>query len=428
MFVVTGRKEDVAQAKQQIISAANHFSSIRASRRSGSCSTTGPQASNYSSGTSSPTSTPGHTTMQVPVPYKVVGLVVGPKGATIKRIQQATSTYIVTPGRDKEPVFEVTGLPENVAKAKEEIEKHIASRTGTDNNSDLQIDDFQVNGIDHGYHDQNKEPGSTTSTSSYNHYGNNIVNHHDNLPPLSSLGVGAPSGSMYHQSMQPASSHQSGSIVGNHITSATSSAMSISEYSVLPPIQQYSQFNHSGSSAGDYKPGTEYDADEGFGTSGSAASVYDPTAAFWSDPGVYGVQRSNSISVSGARILPPGEDGPHPRTRRTNSDPLAAAFQRIDAAFSSSSPASSQGSTSPVTGRRNRSPPRRSAVGTAVGSVVTSRCCKLCGSREVTAALVPCGHNTFCIHCATKLCQRELEHRRCPICGEVPEQAILIRN
>ena len=39
---------------------------------------------------------------------------VGPKGATIKRIQQQTRTYIVTPSRDKEPVFEVTGLPENV--------------------------------------------------------------------------------------------------------------------------------------------------------------------------------------------------------------------------------------------------------------------------------------------------------------------------
>lgn len=47
--------------------------------------------------------------LQVRVPYKVVGLVVGPKGATIKRIQHQTNTYIVTPSRDKEPVFEVTG-------------------------------------------------------------------------------------------------------------------------------------------------------------------------------------------------------------------------------------------------------------------------------------------------------------------------------
>ena len=49
------------------------------------------------------------TIFQVRVPYKVVGLVVGPKGTTIKRIQQTTHTYIVTPSREKDPVFEVTG-------------------------------------------------------------------------------------------------------------------------------------------------------------------------------------------------------------------------------------------------------------------------------------------------------------------------------
>ena len=65
------------------------------------------------------------------VPYRVVGLVVGPKGATIKRIQQQTHTYIVTPSRDKDPVFEVTGLPDNVQMAKREIEAHIAIRTGS---------------------------------------------------------------------------------------------------------------------------------------------------------------------------------------------------------------------------------------------------------------------------------------------------------
>ena len=85
----------------------------------------------------SPTSTLQQITIQVRVPYRVVGLVVGPKGATIKRIQQTTNTYIVTPGRDKEPVFEIAGLPENVEAAKAEIESHIASRTGqiSDNES-----------------------------------------------------------------------------------------------------------------------------------------------------------------------------------------------------------------------------------------------------------------------------------------------------
>ena len=67
---------------------------------------------------------------QVQVPYRVVGLVVGPKGQTIKQIQTKTSTYIVTPSREREPIFEISGLPENVAKAREEIVSYITVRTG----------------------------------------------------------------------------------------------------------------------------------------------------------------------------------------------------------------------------------------------------------------------------------------------------------
>ena len=82
---------------------------------------------------------PHYVLSQVRVPYRVVGLVVGPKGATIKRIQQQTHTYIVTPSRDKEPVFEVTGLPENVDAARKEIEAHIALRTGETGTGELTI-------------------------------------------------------------------------------------------------------------------------------------------------------------------------------------------------------------------------------------------------------------------------------------------------
>ncbi|KAG6797039.1 RNA-binding protein MEX3A [Apis mellifera caucasica] len=124
VFVVTGRKEDVARAKREILSAAEHFSQIRASRKSSLGALLGAPPG-------PPASVPGHVTIQVRVPYRVVGLVVGPKGATIKRIQHQTHTYIVTPSRDKEPVFEVTGLPESVEAARREIEAHIALRTGT---------------------------------------------------------------------------------------------------------------------------------------------------------------------------------------------------------------------------------------------------------------------------------------------------------
>ncbi|KAH8384337.1 hypothetical protein KR093_007650 [Drosophila rubida] len=150
VFVVTGRKEDVNKAKREILSAADHFSLIRASRKpsmEGSNNSGGGLISNSTTCSSlntcigivtrntqsGPPCLPGQITIQVRVPYRVVGLVVGPKGATIKHIQQETQTYIVTPSREKEPIFEVTGLPENVETARKQIEAHIALRTG--NNS-----------------------------------------------------------------------------------------------------------------------------------------------------------------------------------------------------------------------------------------------------------------------------------------------------
>ncbi|XP_014651453.1 PREDICTED: RNA-binding protein MEX3D [Ceratotherium simum simum] len=138
VFIVTGRKEDVEMAKREILSAAEHFSVIRATRS---------KAGGLPGSAQGPPNLPGQTTIQVRVPYRVVGLVVGPKGATIKRIQQRTHTYIVTPGRDKEPVFAVTGMPENVDRAREEIEAHITLRTGafTDAGPDS---DFHANGTD----------------------------------------------------------------------------------------------------------------------------------------------------------------------------------------------------------------------------------------------------------------------------------------
>uniref|UniRef100_A0A673KJ40 RNA-binding E3 ubiquitin-protein ligase MEX3C-like n=1 Tax=Sinocyclocheilus rhinocerous TaxID=307959 RepID=A0A673KJ40_9TELE len=138
VFVVTGRKEDVIMAKREILSAAEHFSLIRASR-------------NKVAPTNSIPCHPGQTTIQVRVPYRMVGLVVGPKGATIKRIQQQTHTYIVTPSRDKEPVFEVTGMPENVDRAREEIEAHIAMRTAGSVDTNMDDDDFHYNGTDVGF-------------------------------------------------------------------------------------------------------------------------------------------------------------------------------------------------------------------------------------------------------------------------------------
>lgn len=145
VFVVTGRKEDVNKAKREILSAADHFSLIRASRKpsvdgsnamfSGTSINPGTLGGIVARTQSGPPCLPGQITIQVRVPYRVVGLVVGPKGATIKHIQQETQTYIVTPSREKEPIFEVTGMPDNVETARKQIEAHIALRTGNSGQS-----------------------------------------------------------------------------------------------------------------------------------------------------------------------------------------------------------------------------------------------------------------------------------------------------
>lgn len=86
-------------------------------------------ASSTPSSIAPPPLLPGQVCKKVTVPYQVVGLVVGPKGSTIKRIQHNTQTYIVTPSRDSQPVFEIQGMPENVEAAKNEIENYIQLRT-----------------------------------------------------------------------------------------------------------------------------------------------------------------------------------------------------------------------------------------------------------------------------------------------------------
>jgi RNA-binding protein MEX3 len=120
VFSISGRPDHVQSARWEITAAADHFSEIRASRHSSSTSSS-PQGP----------SDKDKVTIYVRVPYRVVGLVVGPRGATVKRIQQLTHTFIVTPSRDKEPCFEVRGTPENVERARAEIKRYIVLRTGS---------------------------------------------------------------------------------------------------------------------------------------------------------------------------------------------------------------------------------------------------------------------------------------------------------
>ena len=117
MFTICGDPKDVERAKCQIEEAADHFTKIRQCRGE-SALLTAPQLG------------PNAILRYVKVPLKYVGLVVGPKGHNIKRIQSETETYIMTPARDKEPVFEIRGAPDNVAEAEKRVQMYIAMRTG----------------------------------------------------------------------------------------------------------------------------------------------------------------------------------------------------------------------------------------------------------------------------------------------------------
>uniref|UniRef100_A0A3B3DW75 Mex-3 RNA binding family member D n=1 Tax=Oryzias melastigma TaxID=30732 RepID=A0A3B3DW75_ORYME len=397
VFIVTGRREDVEMAKREIVSAAEHFSMIRASR----CKAGGSGGGGSLPG---PPHLPGQTTIQVRVPYRVVGLVVGPKGATIKRIQQQTHTYIVTPSREKDPVFEVTGMPENVDRAREEIETHITLRTGTF--VDLQGDnDFHTNGTDVSLEGLGSLSGGLGAS-----LWSRAASHHPAPPPPARK---MSSSVAYH-------AHNSG------MSSDTFNANRKANEGGSPT----SPFSTGSSSAGggftfggDSTPGLP--ASDELGFEFSASNIWAPfvnggggnkTAASSQQQPL----RRNSSGLSGGAITPrlsptlPQDSvvGPldHPLARRAQSDPLSTlswlqSGSTGGGSFSGASSSSSGGSSTGYSSSLNRD-------------------CFVCFESEVTAALVPCGHNLFCMECAGQICQSA--EPECPVCHTPTTQCIRI--
>ncbi|NXI86114.1 MEX3C ligase, partial [Rhipidura dahli] len=376
VFVVTGRKEDVATARREILSAAEHFSLIRASR----------SKAGAAPGCCTP-ALPGQTTVQVRVPYRVVGLVVGPRGATIKRIQQQTHTYIVTPSRDKEPVFEVTGMPENVDRAREEIEMHIAMRTG----SFLEVSDnsdFHANGTDVGFEGP-AWPGARPA------------------PPARARVV-----SGYR----------------NDSSSSLGSGSTDSYFGRLADFSPTSPFGAGGFWFGEALPAVG--AEEPALDSPAFDSLPTPSQAVWApfEP-VATPSGPPSDAVGSAKASRRGSRPPTPRlsptfpeglelplARRARGDPPGCghqpglpiyipAFSNGTNSYSSSNGGST--SSSPPECRRRHD-------------------CVICFESEAVAALVPCGHNLFCLECASSICEQDAP--ACPVCQSAVSQAIQIHS
>ncbi|XP_061740305.1 RNA-binding protein MEX3B [Nerophis ophidion] len=415
VFVVTGRREDVAMARREIISAAEHFSMIRASRNKNT------SLNGNATPVPGPPNIPGQTTIQVRVPYSVVGLVVGPKGATIKRIQQQTHTYIVTPSRDKEPVFEVTGMPENVDRAREEIEAHIAMRTGgvialQDEN------DFHANGTDVGFdlHGQpmlwSKKAGMTLTSvcKTFSKYRND-----------SSSSLGSASTDSYFGT--------SGSRMVDY--SPPSPTLSYTTNNINSNNNHNITINTNGNVCGNEAISPDC-SDPTFDSPPGLETAPTPTGRFWSQ---YENRITPSLTVGSSLTATPAS---HP----ANANGVMVSQSRINRD-------SSQSRTSPpphaeqVLAQRGQSDPTGDWLGfpgnaltsahlsydssassssssTSSTSRKGSRDCSVCFECEVIAALVPCGHNLFCMECANRICERS--NPKCPVCQTSVTQAIRI--
>lgn len=396
VFVVTGRKEDVASAKREILSAAEHFSQIRAQRKNnmtGSLGGPGPNAN-----------IPGQTTIQVRVPYRVVGLVVGPKGATIKRIQQQTNTYIITPSRDKEPIFEVTGLPESVETAKKEIEAHIAMRTGgvienADGTETLISDSTS------GLTDPFARSTSPVSDS-------NVFN-----PRNASFSSLYKSSSDAFSSFTSSSTARDKDIFGFGLNS--------SKFSDL-----YSSFASSfgGGSAAPFSG--LYESDEGIGDSptfttdnltssltqnvgnnnnnsawpdfssnSSAAKSFASSLLLGRRGSGLGSEANSasSSSSSATTSTSPAEtaDESHLVNRRLSSDPLTTAFVNPASTVALGFSGSTTTSSSPTESLASVGSLNGGATTVAARKSGPKRDCIVCFEGEIQAALIPCGHNLF---------------------------------
>ncbi|XP_075400694.1 RNA-binding protein MEX3D [Tenrec ecaudatus] len=382
VFIVTGRKEDVELAKREILSAAEHFSLIRATRG---------KAAGLPGAAQGPPNLPGQTTIQVRVPYRVVGLVVGPKGATIKRIQQRTHTYIVTPGRDKEPVFAVTGMPENVDRAREEIEAHITLRTGAlaDPGADS---DFHTNGTD---------------------------------VCLDLLGASA--AGLWAKAPNPARrpSAPTGSLRGDPeaFYAAGRAGPPVPD---TGPSSPYGSSGNGGFTFGGDGPGAPAapeDCDLAFDflaldlTVPTTATIWAPFERAAPLPAFSACSAVNGGPASAAARRP--SRTATPRHSPTLPEPLGALpwlpAQAPRASFSNSSgfaaPAPALDSGACESGRKPAAP-------------AATQECVVCAEGQVMAALVPCGHSLFCMDCALRICGKREPH--CPACHTPATQAIHI--
>ncbi|KAL5275844.1 MEX3C family protein [Megaselia abdita] len=115
IFIVKGKKDNVAEAVRAILSASDFFTSLELEKEI-----------SYSAAISS--SRGEAIIVKFSIPESYVGLVVGVKGGTIKEIEKQTKTYIQSPTMDSDPIFTITGSPEDCEKAMNFVSRYLALR------------------------------------------------------------------------------------------------------------------------------------------------------------------------------------------------------------------------------------------------------------------------------------------------------------
>ena len=425
IFIVTGKHTDVQTAKAEILQAADHFTTIRASRNGAAARTGSNGPMNLSEAVVNGVARgEDSVTRHVKVPYSVVGLIVGPRGSTIKKIQSMTRTYIVTPSRDKEPVFEIQGAPDCVAAARVEINSYINQRVrpGHDNpgsqHSLQSASDMYYEGA--GYEGSHR--GSTSAlggggaalanavdtTVSHRGMARNIWS--PSGPGDRQNGVMNPFAPMYgvSESHEPAGRRTS---TGTNLWSGDSA----SRENRHRPLSGTRSDPLGGNYLGN------------FGTSGSEASYMiggNPTQ---------GTEPLSSWlgAIGSARSL----------NSSTGSSPDAFDLGTLDFDRPSRSQPGSSGASSPPVINSHRLTPGRSqpergdassppltamgALSLAPGSSAAKKCSNCHEDREMDFALVPCGHNLFCQQCATRF---EANGERCPACGQSVSKVLRLLN
>ncbi|KAH8385432.1 hypothetical protein KR009_007713 [Drosophila setifemur] len=464
VFVVTGRKEDVNKAKREILSAADHFSLIRASRKPLSdthnsgivgsvCGSSGSAVPRMQSG---PPCMPGQVTIQVRVPYRVVGLVVGPKGATIKHIQQETQTYIVTPSREKEPIFEVSGLPDNVDTARKQIEAHIALRTGAGS----------LNGAANVIQGSKSVETSEFATLPTMNSLTQILNDDLNTEILSSIYINAvPSTVEYSNNSMKITGNEVNNIKINQVKSMqchhisnclkknefgdgdkmhlinapSNSEQHSSNFEVpLPLAKANVLFRNTTCKSLSFCPPTSSSASIHSGTnlltrSCSSASSTTSTKSTNNRPNtppeILNIWKniSDSIDVDeGIGDSPSIWNQPTNIVSTSHCSP-SASISPTDSLLGLGEHSENQKSQHHLRKTpfcNNQQKVQATHLQPSVEKSPIHRDCFVCNENEVTTALVPCGHNMFCMECANQICISM--EAVCPICNSIVYHAMRI--